>query len=473
MPKSAVPIIKTELITIWHCKKELQKLNLFRAYDVRGIYPTAINELIALRIGQAFGTFNSGKIAVGLDTRLSSPFLKKSLIKGLLSTGADVIDVGVTTTPVVMFATKFLDCDGGIMVTASHNTKKYNGFKFYRKNGIPISYESGINKIQKIFEQRNFTKGKGKIKKRDIHGAYISFLLKKIKFNQDPSLKIVLDAGNGAAGSIYPDALRKAGMTVIELFCNPDGNFPNHEPDPSKSENLGQIIEKVIETGADLGFAYDGDGDRLAVIDEKGRVVSTGIIFSIIIKNALSKNPGSKVVYTALDSQAIDDVIRMQGGVPIICRVGHTYITQKLLEENARVAGEISGHYYFKETYGADDALFASLRIIESLANSGKNLAEYSKEYPTYFSQTSEKSRFLIKASEKFTFIEQLKRKFKMQGYKIDTLDGAKVIFDDGWAMFRPSNTEPIISISYEAKTEDVFNRIDDFVQRIIATIPK
>jgi len=453
--------------------KEFQKLNLFRAYDVRGIYPTNVNELVALRIGKAFGTFNSGKITVGRDTRLSGPFLKKNLIDGLLSTGANVIDVGVTTSPVVMFATKLLGCDGGIMVTASHNTKEYNGFKFYRKDGIPISYESGINKIQKIFEKRDFAKGRGKIEKQDIHTTYASFLLEKIKFKQEPSFKIVLDAGNGAAGRVYPNVLRKAGMTVIELFCNPDGNYPNHEPDPSKSENLAQIMEKVIETGADLGFAYDGDGDRLAVIDEKGRVVPTGIIFSIIIKNALSQNPGSKVVYTALDSQAIDDVIRMQGGVPIVCRVGHTYITQKLLEENATVAGEISGHYYFKETYGADDALFASLRIIESLVNSEKNLTDYSKEYPDYFSQTSEKFRFPIKSSEKFPFIEQLKRKFETQGYKIDTLDGVKVIFDDGWAMFRPSNTESIVSVSYEAKTEKAFNRIDDFVERVIATIPK
>jgi len=448
-------------------------LEIFKAYDVRGIYPTMLDERTALKIGKAFGTYCPGKVVVGNDTRLSGPSLKKKLIEGLVSTGAHVADVGMTTSPALMFSTRFLDCDGGVMVTASHNPKEYNGFKFYRKNGIPISYEMGLNKIQDLIEQEKFLRGKGKVETTSIHDSYISFLLQNIKFKKKPTFKIVVDAGNGAGGIVNPSALKKAGLEVVELFCNPDGNYPNHQPDPSKPENVIALKSKVLETGADLGFGYDGDGDRLAVVNSEGNTVPNGVVFSILIQNALAQNPNGKVVYTALDSKAIDDVIRQHGGVPIVCRVGHTYITMKLLEENAGVAGEISGHYYFRETHGADDALFASLKIIESLVDSGKTLADYSKEYPQYYSQVSEKYRFPVKESEKFPFIEQLKTRFKHEGHKIDTLDGVKVLFDDGWAMFRPSNTEPVISISYEAKAKQSFDKIEKLVQEIVATIPK
>jgi phosphomannomutase/phosphoglucomutase len=448
-------------------------LEIFKAYDVRGIYPTMLDEQTALRIGKAFSTYNPGKIVVGNDTRLSGPSLKKKLIEGLTSTGAHIVDVGTTTSPALMFSTRFLDCDGGVMVTASHNPKEYNGFKFYRKNGIPISYEMGLNKVQELFEREKFSQGKGKTETTSIHDDYISFLLQEIRFRKKPAFKVVVDAGNGAGGVVNPSALKKAGLEVVELFCNPDGNYPNHQPDPSKPENVVALKSKVRETGADLGFGYDGDGDRLAVVDAEGNTVPTGVVFSILIQNALAQNPGGKVVYTALDSRAVDDVIRQHGGVPIVCRVGHTYITMKLLEEDAVVAGEISGHYYFRGTHGADDALFASLKIIESLVNSGKTLADYARDYPKYYSQVSEKCRFPVKESEKFPFIEQLKTRFKREGYKIDTLDGVKVLFEDGWAMFRPSNTEPVISVSYEAKTKQNFDRIEKLVQETVATIPK
>lgn len=448
-------------------------LEIFKAYDVRGIYPAMLNEETALGMGKAFGTFNPGKIVVGLDTRLSGPSLKKRLVEGLLSVGAHVVDVGVTASPALMFAVRFLKCDGGVMVTASHNPKEYNGFKFYRKNGIPISYESGINKIQELFRNRRFLQGKGQIEERDIHDGYVSFLMDNVRFSKKPTLKVVVDAGNGGGGVLYPDALRKAGLTVLELFCEPDGSFPNRDPDPSKPENLRALQNKVVQAGADLGFAYDGDGDRLAVVDTDGSIVPTGIVFSVLIRNVLDRTPGAKVVYTALDSMAIDDVIKEHGGVPIVCRVGHTYITQKLLEEKASVAGEISGHYYFKETFGADDAVFATLKLVETLVNSGTKLADYAREYPKYFSQVSETSRFKIKESEKLPFIERLKTQFRRDGYEIDTLDGVKVLFDDGWAMLRPSNTEPIISVSYEAKTKEGFDRIEKLVHEIVATIPQ
>jgi len=448
-------------------------MSVFRAYDIRGIYPEEINEEFAFKIGKAFGTFNPGKIIVGSELRLSGPSLKEKLIKGLISTGATVIDIGTVTSPIVMFATKHLECDGGVNVSASHNPKEYNGFKFYYKDGIPIDFESGLIKIQKIFEKEKFIEGEGKLIKKDIIEDYSNFLLNKVKIKKPLKLKIVYDAGNGSTGKIYPRILKKAGIDVNELYCDPDGTFPNHEPNPSSIEGLKDLQKKVLEINADIGFASDGDGDRLAVVDENGQVISTGIIFSILIENALEKEPKSKVVYTILDSKAIDDVIRRHGGKPIVCRVGHTYITQRMLEENASVAGEISGHYYFRETNGADDALFAILRLIEHLTKSKKKISDYIREFPKYYSQVSEGLRTPIKESEKFLFIEKLKQEFRKKGYEIDTLDGVKVIFDDGWALFRPSNTEPIISMSYEATTKEGFERIKKFVNDIIDNIPR
>jgi phosphomannomutase/phosphoglucomutase len=448
-------------------------MSIFRAYDVRGIYPTEVNEETALKMGKAFGTFNPGKIVVGNDLRLSGPFLKKEFIKGLLSTNATVIDIGMVTSPITMFATKHLKCDGGVIVSASHNPKEYNGFKFYYKNGVPVSYESGINKIEKIFKDEKFSKGEGKLIKKDVIENYSDFLLSKINVKKPVRLKIVVDAGNGTTGTIYPKILKKLGIDVVELFCEPDGNFPHHEPNPCKVGVLVDLQKKVLETKADIGFAFDGDGDRMAVVDEKGKVVYMGLVFSILIDNALKENPGSKVVYTVLDSKAIDDVIRKKNGIPVICKVGHTYITEKLIEENAVIAGEISGHYYFKDTNGADDALFACLKLIESLVTSGKKISDCEKEFPKYFSEVSEALRFPVKASEKFPFIDKLKKEFINKGYKIDTIDGVKAIFEDGWALFRPSNTEPIISMSYEAYNENAFKRIKKFVEEIIAKIPR
>ena len=447
-------------------------MSIFRAYDIRGIYPTELDEKIALKIGKAFGTFNPGKIVVGNDVRLSSPLLKEQLIKGLISTGCDVIDIGLVTTPIVIFSTRHLECDGGVMVSASHNPKEYNGFKFFRKYGIPVGYEFGLNEIKKIFESEKFSSGSGTLTTKNVVEDYSNFLLDNIDVKRPIIIDVVVDAGNGSTGIIYPKILRRLGIKVHELFCKPDGNFPNHLPDPTKKENLVDLQRKVLEVKANLGFAYDGDGDRLIVVDENGKVVYVGVIFSVLIENALSKNPRSKIVYTALDSKAIHDVIKDQGGISIVSRVGHTYVTKKMLEEDAVLAGEISSHYYFKET-SCNDALFASLKVIESLVKTDKKLSDYTKKFPKYYSQVSEGLRLPVKESEKFPFIEKLKEDFRKKGYRIDTLDGVKVIFKDGWALFRPSNTEAIISMSFEATTKKSFEKIKKFVNDIIARIPK
>ncbi len=448
-------------------------MSIFRAYDVRGIYSTEINEEIAMKMGKAFGTFNPGKIVVGNDLRLSSPSLKEHLIKGLISSGCDVIDIDVVATPMIIFSTKHLECDGGVMITASHNPKEYNGFKFNDGNGIPISFESGINKIREIFKNENFSEGRGKVIKKNVIKDYSKFLLGKVFIKEPVDMKIVVDTGNASPGLIYPKVLRKIGVDVHELYCEPDGNFPNHQPDPTKKENMIDLQKKVLEVKADLGFAYDGDGDRLGVVDNGGKIVEPNKIFALLIKQVLTMKPKSKIVYDILSSMMIEDVIRRYKGIPVVSKVGHTYITQRMSEENAVLAGELSGHYYFKEIFFSDDALFASLKLIEFLKKSDKELKEHFKDLAKYYSQVSEGMRIPVKESEKFSFIENLKRELRKEGYKIDTLDGIKIIFDDGWALLRPAHTESKISVAYESRSKEGFERIKKFVDKIIKRIPK
>jgi phosphomannomutase/phosphoglucomutase len=436
-------------------------------YDIRGIYPKEINEEFALKIGKAFGTFNPGKIVVGRDCRLSSPSLKEKVIEGLISTGCEVIDIGVVHTPLIIFSVAYYNFDGGIQITASHNPKEWNGFLFYGKRGIPISYEKGINKIKDLFFSENFKTGKGGVVTKYVINDYKKFLLEKIKLKKPVKLKVVIDAGNGVVGPIILPIFKNLGINVVDLFCEPDGNFPNREPEPTK-ENLGELIKKVKEVKADLGLAFDGDGDRLVAVDEKGNLLTPTQLFGILIK-AYLKGEKEKIVHDALTSKAIDELIQHYKGLPVTCRVGHVYIQEKLLSENAVLGGEVSGHYFFKEIFGADDAVFASLKLIEYLVNTGKRLSECYAEIPQYFFDSL---RVKTVEEKKFEFIEKLKEEFKLKGYEIDTLDGVKVIFPYGWALFRPSHTEPKIVIAYEAKDEENFKKMKDFVNKIVERIP-
>ncbi|MBK5190881.1 MAG: phosphomannomutase/phosphoglucomutase [Methanosarcinales archaeon] len=447
-------------------------MSIFKAYDIRGIYSSEIDERVAYRIGAAFGTLNYGKIAVGCDTRLSGPQLKEHFIKGAISTGSEILDIGVVTTPVVVFAIEHFNCDGGVNITASHNPKEYNGFKLFDANAMPISYESGIGTLKEIFESENYRKGKGYSSTLAIKEDYINFILALVlaRMKIGNRFSVVIDGSNGAAGLYAPEIYRRLGMTVNELNCTADGNFPGHDPDPSKEENLLDAKSRVKEAGADLGFVYDGDGDRLAVIDKDGTAVESSRIFSLLARFLLEEKPGAKIVHDALMSGMAIDTIKRYGGLAIPCRVGHTYIAQKMMEEAAELGGELSGHYYFKETFFADDAILASLKIIELISQEGKRLSELIKDFPDY---VSENIRISVKESEKFSFIKKLKEELEREGYLLDCLDGVKVIFEDGWALFRASNTEPKISIAYESKDKEEYNKIKKFVQSIIERVPQ
>lgn len=437
---------------------------IFKAYDIRGIYPTELNEGIIEKIGKAAASLRGKNIAVGSDLRKSSPSLKASMIKGLLSAGAEVTDAGTITTPMMIFATANYGFDLGLVVTASHNPPQYNGVKIFGKGGSPLSYEEGISEIETLISKNNFPNGKGQLKTSDIYQDYKTFLLKNLNIKKT-GLKIVVDCFNGSDSLIAPDIFSSLGATVVKLRCNFNGDFPEVGPDPSHKGNLDLLSQKVLEEKADIGLAFDGDGDRLAVVDSKGNPIETKITFSFLAENIPE---GSKIVHDVLTSNTVVDSIRKNKNIPIACRVGHTYITQKIMQERAALGGELSGHFYFKETFGGDDALFAGLKVLEAI-NNGASIEEYASRYPACF---NENKRVVIKESEKLQFVEKLKGDFSKSN-KIDTLDGVKIFFDNGWAVFRPSNTEPKISIAYESSDKGEFEKIKNLVEEIISKIPQ
>ena len=438
---------------------------IFRAYDIRGIYEKQITEEFAYKLGRAFATLNKGKIVIGRDGRIGGNELRNALVKGLLESGADVVDIGIVPTPLVIFSIGYYKYHGGICITASHNPKEYQGFLLYNKNCLGIGLENGLEEIKKLIISEKFAEGSGKLEEKNVIEDYSRFISEKIEVNKI-NKKVVIDCGNGAASALLPKILKNFGLQVDSIFCELDGNFPNRDPEP-RVDNLQELQKKVTELKADCGFAYDGDCDRVVGVDEKGRILNPTEFFGILVKLYLEKEKG-KIVHDALSSTAIDEVTKFYNGLPIGCRVGHVFIQEKLLKENALVGGEISGHYFFRELYGADDAIFATLKVLEYLETKKIKMSEACKDVPRYYFNSV---RVKTKEEIKFEFIEQLKKEFSEKGYKIDTLDGVKVFLKEGWALFRASNTEPKISIAFEAKTKEDFEKLKNFVEKIIDRI--
>jgi phosphomannomutase/phosphoglucomutase len=439
---------------------------IFRAYDIRGVYNTQINEELAYGLGRAFATFNPGKIVISRDCRIGGESLNKELTRGLVEGGVEVIDIGIAPTPFILFAINYYGFDGGISITASHNPKEYQGFLLYNKESLGIGKDNGLEKIKELIDNEKFKEGKGSIKKKSILDDYINFISDLIIFEKFDK-KIVIDCGDCVASVVLPKLLDTFNIKYSLLFCGLDGNFPNRSPEPKK-ENLQELQKKVVAEKADCGFAYDADVDRIVAVDEKGNFLSPNQLFSVLIKIYLENNK-EKVVHDALSSMAIDEVVRYYHGLPIGCRVGHVFIQKKLLDSKAVIAGEISGHYFFKEIFGADDAIFATLKILEYLEKKKIKLSEAYKDVPNYFFNSL---RIKTTEKDKNKFIDDLKIEFG-QKYKLDCLDGVKIIFKDSWALFRASNTEAKISIAYEAKTKEEFEKLEKFVYKIVEKISK
>ncbi|RLB17684.1 MAG: phosphomannomutase [Deltaproteobacteria bacterium] len=435
------------------------KAHVFREYDIRGIYPEELNEETVFELGQAIGTFyqdrGAQKVSLGRDCRLSSPVLFEALRKGLLSTGLNIVGVNMVPTPVLYFSLHYLDVGGGIQITGSHNPPDFNGFKVCL--GHDSVYGRDIQEIRKMQQAREFHSGEGAYEEADVVGPYMEYLAGRLK-SGPVRRKVVVDAGNGAAGHIAPEIYHRMGFDVIPLFCEPDGHFPNHHPDPTIPENLVDLREKVFETNADLGIAFDGDADRIGVIDRKGEIIWGDRLMILFSRDLLERHPGGKVIGEVKCSQVLFDDIEKHGGKAIMWKAGHSLIKAKMKEENALLAGEMSGHLFFAEDYyGYDDAVYAGARLLEILSRKEGPLDALLADIPETFS--TPEIRMECPEEKKFDVVKNLAEYFK-QGYKVIDVDGARVLFDGGWGLIRASNTQPVLVLRFEANSEKKLEEI-------------
>jgi phosphomannomutase / phosphoglucomutase len=433
-------------------------VNIFRAYDIRGIADTDLNDTTVELIGKAYGTILARKnlktAAVARDVRLSSERIQNALTRGILSTGIDVIDVGMAPTPVLYFAIVHLGTGGGAMITGSHNPIEFNGLKLCE--GLASLHGDDIQKLRNMIEKADFAAGSGKLTQKEIIPDYKAMILEKIRIRK--KFKIVIDAGNGTAGPIAPELYEKMGCEVVRMYCEPDGRFPNHLPDPTVMKYIEDLRKRVIAEKADFGIGYDGDADRLGMVDDKGRVIYADQILALLSREVLSRNPGAMIVFDVKCSQLLPEVIEKAGGVPLMWKTGHSLLKAKMKETGAPLAGEMSGHIFFKDGYfGFDDGIYVSFRMAQMLSGQDKTLGRLKDELPAFMS--TPEIRIDCPDEEKFGVVEKLVAMFKKE-YRVIDVDGARVLFGDGWGLVRASNTQPLLVMRFEAKTESRLQEI-------------
>ena len=427
--------------------------SIFREYDIRGTYPSEINEDVISIIGQAIALKckeeGVSQISVGRDGRLSGETLLNSMCDSLARSGISVTNIGLVTSPILYYAAKKNDSKSGIMITGSHNPKDDNGIKMVINNK-PVS---GTEILSLTKSTLSFNEIKEDIIKLDIIENYIDDVMSKITLDRPGDLKIVIDCGNGAAGCVAPELFKRLGCNVINLFTEIDGNFPNHHPDPGKLENLKDLIESVKKENADLGLAFDGDGDRLGLVTEKGNVIFPDKILMLFAKDVLAKNAGGKIIFDVKCTNALGEIIKANGGEPIMSPTGHFHIKNKLRETNALLAGEMSGHIFFNDNwYGFDDGHYAGVRLIDLIDRSDSSIDDMVSELPKSFS-TPELNIF---ASDdiKFDIVKKFAEECSLDGNKI-TIDGLRIEFSNGWGLLRASNTTPKLVLRFEGNSED------------------
>jgi phosphomannomutase/phosphoglucomutase len=443
-------------------------MGIFREYDIRGIVGSELTDDHAEQIGLAYATLARGKglktVTVGRDGRLSSPALHGRLVKGLTEGGLDVVDLGACPTPVVYFSLFHLPVDGGIMITGSHNAADYNGFKLCV--GKEALHGEGIQELRRIVEGGQFASGRGTVTSRPIIPDYLAYLKQSFAHVRAGHLRVVIDAGNGAASLVAGEAVAQLGCQVTELYCDLDGRFPNHHPDPTVVENLKDLIRKVRETGAHVGIGYDGDADRIGAVDEKGNILWGDRLLVIYARDILAAQPGSTIISEVKASQSLYDDVVKQGGRPIMWKTGHSLIKAKMKEEKAALAGEMSGHMFFADRYfGYDDAVYASCRLIEILAKGRKPLSSLVADLPP--SCVTPEIRVDCPDSIKFQLVQQVQSRLVATAQSqqpldhtgltirnVVTIDGIRAIFDDGWGLIRASNTQPALVLRFEASTD-------------------
>jgi phosphomannomutase len=438
---------------------------IFKAYDIRGIYPHELNEDIACLIGRAFVEYLKPRmVALGRDMRLSSDALWKSLVQGITEAGVDVVDLGLCTSDALYFAVGEFGYDSGIMITASHNPKEYNGMKMCKKEAVPLSEKEGIEEIKKIILNGDFTttKKKGIIRKRDIQKDYIRHLLTFIQIEKIKPFKLVADAGNGIAGKVLPEIFSLLPCKLIPMFFELDGSFPNHIPDPLVPENLTPLKQEILADKADLGVAFDGDADRIFLVDEKACPLGGDIVTALVAKNLLKKEKGATILYNVPCSRAVPETIVNNGGEAIRTSVGHALIKPLMRKYNAIFGGEHSGHFYFRRNYFADSGLIALLVCLELISEENQPLSALVDSIDAYFRSGEINSR-VDDIPDK---LKQIEKHFS--GGKIDHLDGLTIDFDQWWFNLRPSNTEPLLRLNVEATSKDILQKKTDELLKLI-----
>ena len=439
---------------------------VFKAYDVRGIYPGDLDEAGAQAIGRAYvEQFEPRRIAVGRDMRVSSTSMAKAAIEGAAAAGAEVVDIGLVGTEMVYFAVGELDLDGGIMVTASHNPKEYTGMKIVRAGALPVGGDSGLLEIRdRALAEPSGSMRSASIRTVDIWPAFVERVLSFVDPVAIRPLKVVIDAANGMAGTMLPPVLDRLPVEAVRCYFEPDGTFPNHEPNPLLPENREFIVRKTLDGGADLGVAFDGDADRCFFVDDMGEFVPGDFATALFAEATLEKEPGAKIIYDVRASWAVPETIERAGGVPLINRVGHAFIKQRMREESAAFAGEVSGHYYFRNFSQADTGVVPFLLMLERISKSGEKLSELLRPYRQRYFITGELNTTVTDVDGK---LGELEERFGPEG-AVSHLDGVSVDADDWHFNVRPSNTEPLLRLNLEARSKDLMERKRDEVLDVI-----
>jgi phosphomannomutase/phosphoglucomutase len=436
---------------------------IFREYDIRGVVDKDLTPDVISRLGQGFGThmvkLGLKKLVVGRDGRLSSKTFSEALIQSLMSTGCDVVDIGICPTPVYYFSLFHLNKEGGMMVTGSHNPPEFNGFKV--SVGKTTIFGEEIQNLRRLIEKGEFTSGKGNLSEIEIIRPYQKYIRENIRLNK--KMKVVIDAGNGTAGVVAGPLLRDLGCEVEELYCEIDGRFPNHFPDPTIPKNLEDLIDRVKRTRADVGIGYDGDGDRIGAVDDEGNIIWGDQLMILFSREILKEKKGATFIAEVKCSQNLFNDIEKHGGRAIMWKTGHSLIKEKMREEKGVLGGEMSGHIFFADRYfGYDDAIYASCRLVELLSKTDQRLSQLLNDVPKTF--ITPEIRVDCPDEMKFKVVERVKDDLR-KDYPIIDVDGVRVKFDDGWGLVRASNTQPVLVLRFEALTERRLQEIKKLVE--------
>jgi phosphomannomutase len=445
--------------------------SIFKAYDIRGVYPDSLNEDLARKIGRAYVNYlglSGSRVIVGRDMRLSGEALKDAFVRGVTEAGTDVFDIGLVSTDALYFAVGYLEEPGGAMVTASHNPPDYNGFKLCREDAIALSGDEGIKQIRDLITSGKLPEPSdyaGSVEEGDITVDYAEHCLSFINTEGLRPLRIVVDAGNGMAGKMLPPIFERLPFEYVPMYFELDGSFPNHPPNPIEPENMEELQERVIAEGADFGAAFDGDADRVFIVTEKGVTISGDILATLVAKNVLEKEPGAAIIYSAVCSKALPELVRREGGRPIRTKAGHSIIKPQMRKNDAAFGGEHSGHFYFRDNYFADSGIIAMLTVAELVGRQESPLSELLSPIDPYVrsgeinSEVEDQSATLEKVEEYYA---------ERDSPNIDHLDGLTVDYGEWWFNLRPSNTEPLLRLNIEASDRETMEKKRDELLSLI-----